>query len=339
MVGELPVALTMGGTAFLLAVIWGDPFIAILKRLGLGKRILETLPGSHQVKAGTPTFGGLMILIPAVLLTLALNLASLLNPDVVVTGGSILLPLFVLVSFGVLGAIDDWEGVRGLHEQGQGISARAKFIGQWVLAGVAAVVMSLWQGGFQHANAVLLPLFPFAVRIPPVIWIPLAAFIIVAMSNAVNFTDGLDGLAGIIAASAFAAYGMIAYLQGQIFLVQFAFIIVGSCFAFLWYNAFPAQLFMGDTGSLALGAALGTFALMTGQWLLLPLIAIVPVAEVISVIVQVAYARRTGGRRLLKMAPLHLHFQLSGWSETQVVQRFWLVGLLAAMIAIALALV
>ena len=115
--------------------------------------------------------------------------------------------------------------------------------------------------------------------------------------------------------------------------------IIGACFAFLWYNAHPAQLFMGDTGSLALGAALGTIALMTGQWLLLPIIVIVPVAEVISVIVQRLYFRYTGGRRLLKMSPLHLHFQLSNWSETQVVQRFWIVGLLAAMIGIALALV
>jgi phospho-N-acetylmuramoyl-pentapeptide-transferase len=339
MVSALPVALTMGSMAFLFAVIWGDPFITVLKRLRLGKHILEDLPGSHQVKAGTPTFGGLLILIPAVLLTLALNVASLLNPDVVSTGGSILMPLLVLVGFGVLGAVDDWEGVRGLRERGQGISARVKFGGQVVLAVIAAVVMSLWDGGFQFANAVFLPLFPVAIPISPILWIPLAAFIIVAASNAVNFTDGLDGLAGIITASAFAAYAVIAFLQGQIFLVQFCFIIVGACFAFLWYNAFPAQLFMGDTGALALGAALGTVALMTGQWLLLVVIAIVPVAETVSVIVQLVYAHYNRGRRLLKMAPLHLHCQLSGWSETQVMQRFWLVGLIGAMIGIALALV
>ncbi len=329
----------MGGMAFLLAVIWGDPFIVILKRLGLGKHILQELPDSHQVKAGTPTFGGLMILIPAVLLTLALNVASLLNPGVVATGGSILLPLFVLVGFGALGAIDDWEGVRGWRERGQGIPARTKLAGQIILAGVAAAVMSLWDGGFQFANAVFLPLIPVDIPIPPLVWIPMAMFIIVAASNAVNFTDGLDGLAGVITASAFAAYALIAYLQGQIFLVQFCFIIVGACFAFLWYNAFPAQLFMGDTGSLALGAALGTVALMTGQWILLPVIAVVPVAEGLSVVAQLLYARYHDGRRLLKMSPLHLHFQVSGWSEMQVVQRFWLVGLLGAMIGIALALV
>jgi len=164
-------------------------------------------------------------------------------------------------------------------------------------------------------------------------------FIIVGTSNAVNFTDGLDGLAGIISASAFAAYGVIAYLQGQIFLVQMCFILVGACFAFLWYNAHPAQLFMGDTGSLALGATLGTVAIMTGQWLLLPLIAIVPVAEMMSVILQVTYFRLTRGQRLFRMSPLHHHFELGGWSETQIVQRFWLVGLLSAMAGIALALI
>jgi phospho-N-acetylmuramoyl-pentapeptide-transferase len=331
MPGALPVALTMSGTAFLLAVIWGGPFIEILKRLKLGKQILESLPGSHQVKAGTPTFGGLLILIPAVLLTLALNLASLLNPEVV-TGNSILLPLLVLVGYGALGMIDDWEGVRGLHERGEGISARAKFGAQVVLAVIAAVVMSQWQGGFQHANTIFVPL-----PISPILWIPLAAFIIVAMSNAINFTDGLDGLAGIITASAFATYGAIAFLQGQIFLVQFCFIIMGACFAFLWYNAFPAQLFLGDTGSLALGAALATVALMTGQWVLLPVVAIVPVAEALSVVLQLV-SIRVRGERLFKMAPLHLHFQLSDWSEMQVVQRFWLVGLIGAMLGIALAL-
>ncbi len=337
MVGDLPVALTMMGMAFLLAVIWGEPFIIILNRLGLGNNKLESLPGSHQVKAGTPTFGGLMIVVPAVLLTLALNLASLLNPEIR-TGRSILLPLGVLLGYGLLGMIDDWEGVRGLTERGQGISARTKFIGQIILAVGAALAMSIVGGGFQHVNTIFVPFIGIPLSIPSVIWIPLAAFVIVSSSNAINLTDGLDGLAGIIAATAFGAYGLIAYLQGQVFLTQFSFIIVGSCFAFLWYNAFPAQLFMGDTGSLALGAALGTVAMMTGQWILLPVIIIVPVAETLSVIVQMIAIRYTG-RRIFRMSPLHLHFQETGWSEVHVVQRFWLVGLIGAMLGIALALV
>jgi phospho-N-acetylmuramoyl-pentapeptide-transferase len=164
-------------------------------------------------------------------------------------------------------------------------------------------------------------------------------FIIVGYGNAVNLTDGLDGLAGLIAATAFACYGAIAMLQGQIFLVRFCFTIVGALFAFLWYNSHPAELFMGDTGSLALGATLGVVALMTGQWPLLLIIAVIPTATTLSVILQVAYFKLTKGRRLFKMTPIHHHFELSGWSETQIVQRFWLIALLSAMIGVALALI
>jgi len=170
-------------------------------------------------------------------------------------------------------------------------------------------------------------------------YIPVAIFIIVATSNAVNLTDGLDGLAGSIAAVAFSAYGIIAFMQGQIWLVAFIFTVVGAILAFLWYNAHPAELFMGDTGSLSLGATLAVVSLMTGQWLLLAVIGFVFMAEAASVILQVAYFKLTGGRRLFKMSPLHHHFELLGWSETQVTQRFWLVSILSAMLGIALALI
>jgi len=159
------------------------------------------------------------------------------------------------------------------------------------------------------------------------------------MSNAVNLTDGLDGLAGLITATAFTAYGGIALLQGQLFMARFCFTVVGAIFGFLWFNVHPALLFMGDTGSLSLGATLAVVALMTGQWILLPIIAIIPTSTVLSDILQVAYFKWTGGRRLFKMAPLHHHFELSGWSETQVVQRFWLISLLFAMVGVALAVV
>jgi hypothetical protein len=161
-----------------------------------------------------------------------------------------------------------------------------------------------------------------------IVYIPIAVFIIVGMSNAINFTDGLDGLAGLISATAFAAYGGIALLQGQIFLARFCFTIVGALFGFLWFNVHPANLIMGDTGALSLGATLGVVALMTGQWLLLPIIAIIPVSEALSVILQVGYFKMTKRQAPVKMAPFHHHFELIGWSETQVVQRFWLVGLL-----------
>jgi phospho-N-acetylmuramoyl-pentapeptide-transferase len=274
------------------------------------------------------------------LVTLALQLVSVIRSGQSVTGASILLPLAVMTGFGLLGMYDDWEGIQRSRgaERGLGISPRAKLLAQIVLAGAASMIISLYDGGFQFANEIVLPLIGLGIPISPLVFIPVSTFVIVAMSNAVNLTDGMDGLAGIITASAFAAYGVVAFLQGQIFIVQLSFIIVGACFAFLWYNAHPAQLFMGDVGALALGATLGTIAIMTGQWLLLPIIAIVPVAETLSVILQVWYFRRTKGARLFRMAPLHHHFELSGWSETQVVQRFWLVGLLSAMVGVALAL-
>ena len=330
MTADLAFALSLGGFSFLLAVIWGDPLIEILKRLGIGKHIREEGPEGHRVKEGTPTMGGIMILIPVTMITVALNLVNVIR-SVNVIGRSILVPLFVLVSFGLLGAIDDWEGVRG----GKGLSAKTKFLAQLILGGVTAMVLSV--GRFQFANSVYLPLL-VPVPLPPTVYVPVAMLIIVGMSNAVNLTDGLAGLAGIIVASAFAAYALIAYMQGQSYLVRFCFTLVGACFAFLWYNAHPAQLFMGDTGSLALGATLGVIALMTGQWLLLPVIAFVPVAEALSVIMQVTYFKLTHGKRIFRMSPLHHHFEKLGWSETQVVQRFWLIGLLASMVGIALAL-
>jgi phospho-N-acetylmuramoyl-pentapeptide-transferase len=172
------------------------------------------------------------------------------------------------------------------------------------------------------------------------IWyIPIAAFVIVLMSNAVNLTDGLDGLAGLISATAFATYGGVALLQGQVYLARFCFTVVGAIFGFLWFNVHPALMFMGDTGALSLGATLAVVALMTGQWPLLPIIAIIPISTALSVILQVGYFKLTGGKRLFKMAPLHHHFELSGWSETQVVQRFWLISLLFAMIGVALTVV
>jgi phospho-N-acetylmuramoyl-pentapeptide-transferase len=275
--------------------------------------------------------GGVMIVLPVTMLTLLLNAASLVGLPVL--GRSVILPLAVMLSYTVLGAVDDWEGIRG-PRRGLGMRARTKLIIQIIFA-----------VGIAYALRYILDvpqLFWFAGEgaLDLGIWyMPIAVFLIVGMSNAVNFTDGLDGLAGLISATAFAAFGGIALLQGQIFLARFSFTIVGALFGFLWFNVHPANLIMGDTGSLALGATLAVVALMTGQWLLLPIIAIIPVSEAMSVVLQIGYFKLTKGKRLFKMAPFHHHFELIGWSETQVVQRFWLVGLLFAMLGIALALV
>ena len=323
-------AISLAGLSFMLTVIWGGPLLRVLRHFKIGKLIRVEEPGKHMVKMGTPTMGGVMVVLPVLLLTGLLNAVELIGLKL--AGQSVLVPMATLVAFALLGAVDDWEGLRG-KRRGNGLSIRVKFIAQWVLAAIIA-----W--ALKYLLGVPDVLFPGMKLVIDLGWfyVPVAAFIIVAMSNAINFTDGLDGLAGLISATIFAAYGAIAILQGQTFLAQFSFTVVGALFGFLWFNVHPAQLFMGDTGSLALGATIAVVALMTGQWALLPLVAIIPVSEALSVTIQILYFKITKGRRFFKMAPIHLHFELLGWSETQIVQRFWLIGLLAALIGVGLAL-
>ncbi len=325
-------ALSLGGITFLLTVIWGGPFIQVLRNFKIGKQIRIEGPQRHFTNLGTPTMGGWLFVIPVLLITGVLNLVSITS-ELTVLGRSVLLPMAVMLTFALLGAIDDWMGVRG-GRGGGGLKGRWKFLAQTVLALGAAIALKY----LLDAPDLFLPNVPEEISLG-VFYVPIATFVIVATTNAVNLTDGLDGLAGLIAATAFAAYSVIALLQGQTFLVRFSFTVVGAVFAFLWFNAHPAELFMGDTGALSLGATLAVVSLMTGQWALLPLIAIIPFAVTVSVILQVGYFRYTKGRRLFKMAPIHNHFELSGWSEPQIVQRFWLVGLMAAGIGIALALI
>jgi phospho-N-acetylmuramoyl-pentapeptide-transferase len=333
---QMSLALSLAGLSFMMTIIWGAPLLRVLRHFKIGKVIRVVEPGFHQVKMGTPTMGGVLFLLPVVLITIMLNAVSIIGMQP--TGRSILLPLIVMFSYAVLGALDDWEGIRG-KRRGDGMKASTKFAIQVVLAlGIAAVLKYMLE-----VPELILPGVQIVLELG-VWYIPVAAFIIIGGSNAINFTDGLDGLAGLISATAFIAYGGIAMLQGQVFVGRFCFTLVGALFGFLWFNVHPASLFMGDTGSLALGATLAVVALMTGQWAILPVIAIIPVSEALSVIIQVVYfkltRRTTGeGKRFFKMAPIHLHFELLGWSETQVVQRFWLISLLAAMFGIGLALV
>jgi phospho-N-acetylmuramoyl-pentapeptide-transferase len=349
----MPFALALAAVSFILTVVWGRPFINLLKRKGIGKQIRIEGPSGHQTKMGTPTMGGFLFLLPVFLITVALNLANLLSgvewgkrilavfnfaEGSPLIGKSILLPLLTLIGFSLLGARDDWAGIHGKRKDGQGLIARIKASYQVLLALATAIGLYF----FLELDLVFIPGLQRPISMG-LFYIPAAVFVIVAMSNAVNLTDGLDGLAGSTSAVAFAAYGIIANLQGQYPLSSFCFAMVGALFAFLWFNSHPAQLFMGDTGALALGATLAVVALMTGQWLLLPVVGLVFVAEAASDVLQVSFfkwtKKRTGvGKRIFKMAPLHHHFELIGWSETHIVWRFFLISLLAGMIGVALAL-
>jgi phospho-N-acetylmuramoyl-pentapeptide-transferase len=324
--GVIREALFYASLTFIVTWVIGRPTIDRLNKMGIGKKIRIDGPSTHMIKQGTPTMGGIMVVLGVFLVNAVFN-------SVGQGRGSILLPLLVVVSSGVLGAVDDLLNIAG--GKNSGITARFKF--SWLLLFAASAALVLWwPTGFFQLDSINIP---FAGKHPLGAWyVPIAIFWIVGFSNAVNLTDGLDTLVGGLLALAFAAYGIIAFLQGQPFLVTLCFTTVGALLGFLWYNSHPAQVFMGDTGSLSLGALLAVVSLMTGQWLLLPVVGSVFVAVALSVILQVAYFKLTRGKRLFKMAPLHHHFELLGWAETQIAMRFWLVGMVAAMVGVALAL-
>jgi phospho-N-acetylmuramoyl-pentapeptide-transferase len=273
--------------------------------------------------------GGLLFIAPIAFVVTCFSL--IWNRE---TGRSVLLPLATLLVTAVLGAYDDRLSLVGSRRHG--LSARAKF----TLLGLMALAIAV---ALVHPRSLDVDFVFVPGVLPPVhlgwLMVPLAWLAIVGAAHSVNLTDGLDGLAGHTAAVAFAAYGTIAYLQGQVYLVTFCFTVAGALLAFLWFNAYPAQVIMGDTGALALGATLAVVALMLGQVLLLPLIGLIFVVVTISVIVQVGYFKLTGGKRLLLRAPLHRHFEMLGWSQMQVAQRFWLVSMVTGLLGVALALV
>ncbi|MEO8285939.1 MAG: phospho-N-acetylmuramoyl-pentapeptide-transferase [Chloroflexota bacterium] len=317
-------ALTLSAVAFLLGIVVGRPVINWLRNRGIGKHIRIEGPESHQIKTGTPTMGGLIFMIPLVIV-IGVFMDILMFK-------SLLLPLGIVISCGVLGGIDDLMSTVGRNRGG--MTARFKMAWLLVIATVAACILYFLLG--RHFVGV-----PFVAQPIEIGWvyIPVAVLLIVATANAVNFTDGLDSLAGGTTAIAFVSYGIIAYLQKQEPIVYLSFATVGALLAFLWFNAHPAMAFMGDSGSLTLGALLAVCALMTNQWLLLPLIGIVFVAETVTVILQVLYFKMTGGKRLFRIAPLHHHFEMLGWSETQITMRFWMISMVAGMLGVALSLI
>ena len=344
--------LGLAAVGFVLSLIIGRPLLAWLRLKKIGKSIRGDGPESHIVKTGTPTMGGIMIIL-AILIVCALVIW--------ITGRwSVLLPIGIIISCGVLGAVDDmlslvgWDqalltqpenGIetkrekrRRLRRLNRGLTARFKMAWLLVISLIAAIVLN----GPLDLEKVYVPF----IREPLVLgwlYIPIVTIVIAGFSNAVNLTDGLDTLAGLTCAFAFMAYAIIGFLQGQDQVVLIGFAAAGACLGFLWDNAYPAHVFMGDTGSLTLGALLAVLAFQTNQWLLLPIIGGVFVAEAASVIIQVSYfkitKRLTGtGKRIFKITPLHHHFEKSGWSETQVSVRFALVGMVLAMVGVALAL-
>ncbi|MGR3323385.1 MAG: phospho-N-acetylmuramoyl-pentapeptide-transferase [Pseudooceanicola sp.] len=325
-------------TALIFGFLFGRPLIDVLRRRqGKGQPIRDDGPEGHRAKAGTPTMGGLLIV--GSLLTSTLLWARLDNPFV-------WLVLFVTLAFGLIGFADDYAKVS--KQNVAGVSGRVRLAIGFVIAALAAG----WATYFHPVelqNELAFPIFKNALLNLGWFLVPFAMIVIVGSANAVNLTDGLDGLAIMPVMIAASALGIIAYMVGRVDFSEYLEIhyvpgtgeitifvagLVGGGLGFLWYNAPPAAVFMGDTGSLALGGALGAIAVATKHEIVLAVIGGLFVVEALSVIIQVLYFKRTG-KRVFLMAPIHHHYEKKGWAEPQIVIRFWIISLILAMIGLA----
>ncbi|MDQ3689842.1 MAG: phospho-N-acetylmuramoyl-pentapeptide-transferase [Chloroflexota bacterium] len=311
--------------AFIGMVLLAPIYISLLQRLGIGKQIRSEGPEAHFRKAGTPTMGGMLIVGVVLFLAMALRIED----------AGTLTPMLTLMGVGILGALDDFVNVRS----GIGMRGRWKLIWQTVVAILAAFY--IWNHfDLTGINVPFLGQFVIA----PVLLIGFIAFVIVGTSNAVNLTDGLDGLAGGVLIFSFVAYLLISLIpiegvkSEQPNLAIFCALVIGALMGFLWFNVHPAQLFMGDSGALSLGATLAVVATVNGQLPLLAVIGVVFVAVIMSVVLQVA-SFRLFGRRIFRIAPLHHHFELIGWAEEKITLRFWIVAALAGLLGVSIFIV
>lgn len=325
-------------TALTISFIVGPAVIRKLTALKIGQSVRSDGPQTHLVKAGTPTMGGALILVSVTVTTLLW--ADLSNDYVWVA-------LLTLVGFGVIGWVDDWRKV--VEKNSRGLPSRWKYFWQSVIGLVVAAY--LWSTATLPAHTeLIIPFLKYAtLSLPAVAFIALAYFVIVGSSNAVNLTDGLDGLAILPTAMVAGALAIFAYVAGNaVFskylgvpfvpgageLAIFCAAMAGAGLAFLWFNAYPAEVFMGDVGALALGAALGVVAVIVRQEIVLFIMCGVFVVETLSVIVQVASFKLTG-KRVFRMAPIHHHYELKGWKENQVVVRFWIISMMLVLIGLS----
>jgi phospho-N-acetylmuramoyl-pentapeptide-transferase len=308
--------------AFVGVVLLGPVYIGLLQRLGFGKQIRSDGPEAHFSKAGTPTMGGMLLVVVVMFLAMAMRIEDT----------STLTPMLALVGVAILGAIDDFVNAR----TGLGVRGRFKLAWQTVVALLAALYI---QRHFEF-NSVNIP-FAGELVLGGLLFVLFVAFVIVGLSNAVNLTDGLDGLAGGVLIFSFVAYLLIALVAveggkpSQPNLAVFCALIIGALMGFLWFNVHPAQLFLGDSGALSMGATLAVVAIMTRQVPLLVVVGVVFLAVIMSVVLQVA-SFRLRGRRIFRMAPLQHHFELIGWAEEKITVRFWIVGALAGLLGFSI---
>ena len=305
-------------TAFIVCALIGPVLIPYLHKLKFGQSIRECGPASHMKKSGTPTMGGLMMLAA---LVLALCWGKF-TPHV-------LMALVLTLGHAVIGFLDDY--IKVVMKRNLGLTAKQKFLLQFILAGAYVYFAET----HLQNTTLWVPLVNITFDIGWAYY-ALAFILLVGTTNAVNLTDGLDGLVSFVSVPVTLAYAFIAYMQGMLDVSGFALGLTGACLGFLLFNRHPAQVFMGDTGSLALGGGVAALALLTHTELLLVIIGGIYVAEATSVIIQVAYFRLTGGKRFFRMAPLHHHFELGGWKEVKVVECFTIVSFLLSAVGLGL---
>ncbi len=323
-------------TALLICLFLGRWFIGKLQNLQIDQQIREDGPQTHLVKKGTPTMGGVLIIFAVVISTLLWANLSV---------AYVWLALLVTVGFGLIGFLDDYWKLAG--KSSRGVSGKKRLAAEIIIALFVGVIL-YFKPGFN--TQITIPFFKTVL--PNIGWgyILLCAFIIVGAANAVNLTDGLDGLATGPAGICFVTYLLFAYFAGNVKvagylqipyvpgageLAIFCGAFMGAALGFLWFNAYPAEIFMGDVGSLSMGGALGTVAVITKQEILLAIVGGIFVMETFSVIFQVGYFKLTGGKRIFRMAPIHHHFELKGWAEPKVIVRFWIISILLALLAIS----
>jgi phospho-N-acetylmuramoyl-pentapeptide-transferase len=324
-------------TALIISFVLGPIVIKYLSKYGIGQTVRGEGPQSHLKKAGTPTMGGVLILISVVL-------AVLLWADL--RSRYIWITLLVAIGFGLIGWIDDYRKL--ICKNSVGLTPRWKYFWQSII-GLAAAIFLYYTANYATEIQLILPFFKYAAINLGIFYIVLSYFVIVGTSNAVNLTDGLDGLATLPAVFIAAALGVFAYLTGNFYFAKYLFIpfvpgagemavfctaIVGAGFGFLWFNAYPAAIFMGDVGALSLGAAIGTTAIIVRQELVLFLMGGLFVVETLSVILQVASFKLTG-KRIFRMAPIHHHFELKGWPEPKIIVRFWIITFILVLLGLA----
>ncbi|MBW1615487.1 MAG: phospho-N-acetylmuramoyl-pentapeptide-transferase [Deltaproteobacteria bacterium] len=325
-----------GLTAFLICFLLGPWGIKKLKQIQIKQFIREEGPQSHQLKAGTPTIGGLLILFSIVT-------STLLWADL--TNRYILILIFTAVTFGLIGFADDY--FKQAKKKNNGLSAKGKFLLQ-TFVGILIGILIWFTPDFSSKIT-----FPFLKNFTPdlgILYIPFAAFVIVGASNAVNLTDGLDGLAIGPVIIIGATFMLFSYVTGHVNIAEYLHInyvsgcgeatvfcgaLAGAGLGFLWFNTYPAQIFMGDTGSLSLGALIGVIAVITKQEFMLVILGGLFVVEALSVIIQVGFFKISKGKRFFRMAPLHHHFELKGLSEPKIIVRFWIISIILALISIS----